>query len=77
MRTTVTLDADVVAAIEELQRTQSLNFDEALNRLVRAGTSTVSENKPWRRPGVDMGPFLIDVSCVSAAIEELEGPNHR
>jgi hypothetical protein len=77
MRTTVTLDADVVAAIEELQRTQSLNFDEALNRLVRAGTPAVSEGKPWLRPARNLGPPKLKIECIGELLEQLEGPYYK
>ncbi|MFN2592973.1 MAG: ribbon-helix-helix protein, CopG family, partial [Candidatus Dormibacteria bacterium] len=37
MRTTISLDKDVTAAIEELRRRRSLGLSEAVNELVRAG----------------------------------------
>lgn len=37
MRTTVTLDDDVVAALRQVERERGVSFKEALNTAVRAG----------------------------------------
>lgn len=39
MRTTVTLDDDVVAALRAVERERGISFKEALNGAVRAGLS--------------------------------------
>ena len=38
MRTTVTLDEDVAAAIERVRRERSIGLSEAVNTLVRPGS---------------------------------------
>lgn len=37
MRTTLTIDDDLAAAIEDLRKREGLSFKEALNQLIRAG----------------------------------------
>lgn len=78
MRTTITLDADVAAAIDRVRRERSVGLSQAVNELVRAGLVTT---KPKREPFVQktypMGPALIDVTNVWEAIEAAEGPDAR
>ena len=76
MRTTVTLDRDIAAAVEQLRRTEGIGPSEALNRLARAGLSVPTKRKKFRQRTVDVG-LLIDVSNVAEAIELAEGPDHR
>lgn len=63
MRTTVTLDDDVAAALRQVERERGISFKEALNSAVRAGLA--AERSPGRafvvqpfhaaiRPGVDL-----------------------
>ncbi len=63
MRTTVTLDDDVVAALRQVERERGVSFKEALNSAVRAGLSTsVGVRRPYTvrpfrskiQPGVDL-----------------------
>lgn len=42
MRTTVTLDDDVVAALRQAERERGVSFKEALNSAVRAGLAATS-----------------------------------
>jgi len=67
MRTTVTLDDDVVATLRELARERNISFKEALNTSVRMGTRAASApavayRVPTRplglRPGVDLDKAL-------------------
>ncbi len=67
MRTTVTLDDDVAAAVHRLARERGLSFKEALNMLLRTGLSAGSPtSKPYAvasrplglRPGVDLDKAL-------------------
>src|SRR5581483_1322876 len=46
MRTTVTFDKDVAAAVRELQRTRSIGVSEAVNELVRQGL--MATPRRWR-----------------------------
>lgn len=67
VRTTVTLDEDVVAAVRELAGRRGLSFKEALNVTLRAGLSSSGGSaRPYRvparpmglRPGVDLDKAL-------------------
>ena len=49
MRTTLTIDDDLVARIEELRRREGLTFKAAVNRLLRAGMDH-QEGAPRPRP---------------------------
>lgn len=51
MRTTLTIDDDLIARIEELQRREGLSFKGAVNQLLRAGIQSRAQPpkpKPYR-----------------------------
>jgi hypothetical protein len=63
VRTTVTLDDDVAAALQAAMRERGVSFKEALNTAVRAGLSDAnSPSRPYRvtpfhaevQPGIDL-----------------------
>ncbi|HET6750865.1 MAG TPA: ribbon-helix-helix protein, CopG family [Actinomycetes bacterium] len=76
MRTTVTLDDDVAAAVERLRRDRSIGLNEAVNELIRAGLTVKRPRKPFRQQAEHIG-FRVDVSNVAEALELLEGPAAR
>jgi hypothetical protein len=76
MRTTIALDDDTTAAIEELRRRTGVGVSEAVNQLIREGLTVRSTQPPFRQRSYDAG-LLIDVSNVAEALELLEGPDHR
>jgi len=76
MRTTITLQKDVAAAVARLRREEGIGLSEALNRLARAGLAQRKKRRPFRQRSVDQG-LLIDVSNVAEALELAEGPDHR
>jgi hypothetical protein len=76
MRTTVTLDKDVAAAVDRLRREENIGPSEALNRLARAGLVTQPAREPFRQRTFD-ADLLIDVTNVAEALEGAEGPDHR
>lgn len=76
MRTTVTLDQDVAAAVEKLRRERSIGLSEAVNELVRAGLITPRQRRPFVQKSREMGQ-LLDVSNVAEVLETLEGPDYR
>jgi hypothetical protein len=57
MRTTVTLDADVVARIKSLMREKGISFKEALNTAIRAGLDQNKKrsNARFRQKSFSMG----------------------
>jgi hypothetical protein len=76
MRTTVTLDDDVAAALEQLRRERGLGLSEALNELARSGLRRRPEQVTFRQESHVMG-LTIDVIDVADAIEQLDGPAAR
>lgn len=77
MRTTVTLDEDVAAGLQELARERGLTFKQALNSAVRSGLTGRHEGAgPYRlttralglRPGVDLDKAL----ALDGALEDEE-----
>lgn len=76
MRTTVKLDDDVSAAIEQLRKTSNLGFSEAVNQLIRRGLSAQKRRRPFEQRTRPLG-IRIDVSNVAEALELLEGPSAR
>ena len=71
MRTTVTLDPDVVAEVERLRRTDGLGVSEAVNRLVRAGLARSPGPPRYRHRSADVG-VSVDVTDVGAVLDLLD-----
>jgi hypothetical protein len=74
MRTTVKLDDDVVAAIDQLRAKENLGFSEAVNRLARAGASVVGAGLArhlFVQPTFNFGEMM-DVANVAEALEFAE-----
>ena len=76
MRTTVSLDADVAAAVEEVRRSRHVGLSEAVNELIRAGMSAPRKRRAFRQRTADLG-LRIDVSNVAEALDVLDGPAAR
>lgn len=71
MRTTVTLDDDVVALIEDERRRTGDSFRATVNRLLRRGGRRVTIQEPSPLP-VFPGRPLLDVTDVSAVLAALD-----
>ncbi|MEJ7749151.1 MAG: ribbon-helix-helix protein, CopG family [Candidatus Limnocylindrales bacterium] len=76
MRTTVSFDRDVAAAIDRLRRQRSLGVSEAVNELIRAGLTRKAPPPTYRGRSQALG-LRIDVSNVAEALEQLEGSDSR
>jgi len=76
MRTTVSLDADVAAAVDTLRRERSIGLSEAVNTLIRAGLQAERPHRRFEQKTHPLG-LRIDVTNVAEALELLEGPDHR
>jgi Arc/MetJ family transcription regulator len=76
MRTTVTLDDDVAAAVQQMRRERGVGVSEAVNGLVRAGLTVKSSRRPFRQRSVSIG-LTVDVTNVAEALELLDGPAAR
>ena len=72
----MTLDEDVVAAVDRLRREQGVGLSEALNELVRTGLRAPAPAAPFTQRTADLG-VGIDVRNVAEALELAEGPEHR
>lgn len=76
VRTTVTLDDDVAAALDRLRRERSIGLSKAVNELIRAGLRVRQGKRGFRQRARAIG-LRIDVTNVAEALELLEGPAHR
>ena len=76
MRTTVQLEEDVAAAVEQVRTKSKLGLSETINHLIRLGLQ-----KPKQRPALTQRTaalgIRIDVANVAEALEILEGPTAR
>jgi len=75
MRTTVTFDGDVAAAIERLRRERGLGVSAAVNELIRTGLTHRPEQGRFVQR-TSSGEALVDVTNIAETIELLEGPQH-
>lgn len=77
MRTTVTLDDDVAAAVEQIRRERGIGVSQAINELVRRNLVEASRpTKPFRQKTHAL-QCRIDVSNVAEALELAEGPGYH
>ncbi len=76
MRTTISLDDDVAAAVDRLIRERSVGRSEAVNQLIRAGLNVGRKPKRFRQRSHSMG-LRIDVTNVAEALDLLDGPTGR
>ncbi|MCC6618899.1 MAG: ribbon-helix-helix protein, CopG family [Chloroflexi bacterium] len=77
MRTTVTFDRDIAAAIDRLKRKEGIGVSEAVNRLARLGLTARETPKAFRQQSVPMGAYRLDVTDIGEALEIAEGDEHR
>jgi plasmid stability protein len=81
IRTTVTLDDDVVERVKQQSRSRGRSFRETLNDLLRAALNP-SETPPKRRE-LQIEPHHggyypgLNYDCTESLLEYLEGPHHR
>ena len=74
MRTTVTLDDDVAAAVRKEREARRLGVSEAVNDLIRAGLATAERpRKPFVQRTASLG-IKVDVTSIADALEAGEGP---
>ncbi len=72
MRTTVTLDDDITAAVARLRDERHIGLSEAVNELARAGlaSSTTPRRRTFNQRTASLGLYL-DVANVAEASERL------
>ncbi|MFN0299158.1 MAG: hypothetical protein ACKVQU_02265 [Burkholderiales bacterium] len=74
MRTTVTIDPDVVALVRKAMRDRGEPFKQVLNAAIREGLASTrrTAGKPFKQPTFDMGKPLIDLTKALSLAAELE-----
>lgn len=77
MRTTLTLDDDVAAALERRRHELQHSLKQEVNDLIRAGLTHVEQEQPktlrFRVEPLPVGKLLIPVDDVQAALDIAEG----
>ena len=76
MRTTLSLDDDVAAAVQRLREERNLGLSEAVNDLIRAGLAAPARRSAFQQRTANLG-LRIDVSNVAEALERLDGAEAR
>ena len=82
MRTTLTLDDDVIAALERERRKRHLTFKAIVNQVLRAGLDAVhaprKRREPFRTKGFSLGPSLVgSLDNVEEVLSRSEGEDHQ
>lgn len=80
MRTTLTLDADLAAALQDLARRTGATWKEVVNEAIRAGLEATRpvERKPYTTPVSDPGePRLKGIHGVHDLLAFAEGEDYR
>ncbi len=73
MRTTITLDPDIAAAVDELRRSADIGPSEAVNRLARAGlTARLGDSYHIEIPRYEMSA-RVDYTNIGETLELLDG----
>lgn len=76
MRTTLTLDDDVLLLVRQLMTARGLTFKEAVNTAIRAGLAP-SKEEPTRTPTFAMGAPKVQVTQALRVAAELEDDELR
>jgi hypothetical protein len=82
MRTTLTLEDDVAAAIDHRRRERNHSLKQEVNELIRVGLLHVDDKRPkaprFRVEPLDIGECLVDnFDDVSAVLAMAEGEDYR
>lgn len=77
MRTTVELDDDVAAALEQLRRERGIGISAALKELARRGLAQGGVPRPRFTQQTSSGGPLIDLTDLAGAFELRDGPSSR
>lgn len=76
VRTTISLDDDVAAAVQRLREERQIGLSDAVNQLIRAGLAAPARSTTFRLRTANVG-LRIDVSNVADALERLDGSQAR
>ena len=77
MRTTITLDPDVAAAVAQVQADERVGVSKAVNDLVRRGLAATPERARFVQTTSDMGAPRLALDNIAEVLEILEGDAHR
>lgn len=76
MRTTITLDDDVAAAVDVIRRERHVGVSEAVNELIRRGLIAPRSYRQFQQRTASMG-LRVEVGNVADALEILDGARAR
>lgn len=76
MRTTLSLDDDVAAAVQRIREERHIGLSDAVNELIRAGLTAPARRIKFRQRTANLS-LRVDVSNVADALERLDGPEAR
>jgi hypothetical protein len=76
MRTTIELDDDTAAAVQQLRAQEHRGLSDAVNELIRRGIMQRPHEVPFVPRTAALG-LKIDVSNVAEALDHLEGSESR
>ena len=81
MRTTLTVDDDIAAEIEQLRRERNASLKDVINEALRRGVRDLrtppKPRKPFRLRTFDMGEPRFPIDNVAEAIAYAEGDDHK
>ena len=82
MRTTMTLEKDVAARLEQMARKRRQPFKAIVNEALRAGLDVLDKparvRTPFETTGFDLGPSLLgSLDDVEGVLTRVEGESHR
>lgn len=77
MRTTITLAADVAAAVDQLRTERQAGVSDVVNDLVRRGLARIDPPPFFRQSVSDLGAPLLAVDDVAGLLDALDGPTAR
>ena len=81
MRTTLTLEDDVAARLQHLQKRRGLKLKDAVNQALRIGLARIDTEAtpatPYRTPPMDLGRCLLaSIDDIAEALAMAEGEDH-
>ena len=82
MRTTLTLEKDVAARLDQVARRRRLSMKTVVNEALRLGLASMDAPQPARLPfrtaGFDSGPSLVgSLDNIEEILARVEGDDHR
>jgi predicted CopG family antitoxin len=82
MRKTLTIDDDVVAALERLRRTRGVSLTELVNEVLRRGLKDIAtkpkRREPFRTRSVHVGePRIKNFDNISEVLAMIEGEAYK